>query len=89
MTIDKNNIVVAKSEMVSFPKWIIIIILPVIAGAMGSYGINKFTAGRIETRLEYHEKMIEGKADRNEFIQIEKLLLRIDTKLDDHIKDSK
>ena len=82
MTIDKR-------EVITIPKWIILIVLPIVIGGIGGYATSRFNAGKSETRINYLEKTIDNKVDRNEFQQIEKLLIRIDGKLDDHIKSHK
>ena len=86
MTIDKR-------EVITIPKWIILIVLPIVIGGIGGYATSRFNAGKMESQFNYTQKRVDimeqTKVDRNEFNQIEKLLIRIDTKLDDHIKDSK
>ena len=89
MTIDKNNIIVAKNEMVYFPKYLFVAILPILIGGIGGYATSRFNAGKLETRIEYHEKILEGKADRRELESIEKILIRMEKKWDDHIDNNK
>ena len=76
--------------MVSFPKWILVIFLPIFVGGLGGYATSRFNAGRDKAQLDYVMKrqdiMEQTKVDRNEFQQIEKLLIRIEGKVDDHIK---
>lgn len=83
MTIDKK-------EVITIPKWIILILLPIIIGGIGGYATSRFNAGADRAQMNYIQKrqdiMEQTKVDRNEFQQIEKLLIRIESKVDDHLK---
>jgi hypothetical protein len=77
-----------KSDVVTLPKWLIIIIIPIMLGSIG-YAASRFAAGKQDKQIEVNTKRLDvvesNKIDRVQFEMIENSLIRIESKLDGHI----
>jgi len=82
MTIDKR-------EVITIPKWLMVIIIPLVMGGLGGYAMNRYNSGKQEKQIEINTKRLDlvetNKVDINEFRMIEESLGRIERKLDGHI----
>ena len=82
MTIDKK-------EVITLPKWLIVLVLPMLVSGLVAYGAISSWKGSYENKVETNELQIqrldERKVDRNEFNQLLNTLNRIENKLDNHI----
>lgn len=83
MTVDKKDVV-------TIPKWLVIVILPLLVSILGSLVTVATAKANLESGVDNNEKQInklfEQKTDRNEQALIMKSLERIESKLDDHLK---
>ena len=84
MTIDKK-------EVISIPKWLILVIIPILVGGMGGYASSRASSARTEKQVEVNTRLLDSKVSRDEFALVIKQLDRIelsvekvDNKLDDH-----
>ena len=86
MTIDKKDVV-------TLPKWLVILVLPMIISAIVAYGLVSETKATLETKSVRNEQEItrlqDQKIDRNELNQLINTLNRIELKLDNHIEPNK
>lgn len=88
MTIDKR-------EMITIPKWLVIVLVPLILGGIGGFASSMYTMGGYTKQVEINQKAIEKietiKADKevtNTILNnIYSSLHTIEKKLDDHVKD--
>ena len=82
MTIDKK-------EVITLPKWLVILVLPMLVSGLVAYGAMSSWKGSYENKVETNEiqiqKLDEKKVDRNEYNQLLNTLNRIENKLDNHI----
>jgi hypothetical protein len=82
MTIDKR-------EVITIPKWLVIVLIPIIMGSIGGFAVGRFDAGRNSKQIEVNTKRLDvverNKVDMETFKVIEGSLQRIEDKLDKHI----
>jgi len=82
MTIDKK-------EVITLPKWLVILVLPMIVSLVVSFGLMSETKATLETKAHRNEaeiqKLYDQKTDRNEMNLLINTLNRIENKLDSHI----
>ena len=82
MTVDKK-------EVITLPKWLVILVLPMLVSGLVAYGAMSSWKGSYENKVETNEiqiqKLDEKKVDRNEYNQLLNTLNRIENKLDNHI----
>lgn len=82
MTIDKK-------EVITLPKWLVILVLPGLVSALVAYGAWSSWKGSTDTESQRNkqdiQKLYDQKADRSENTLIMNSLERIEKKLDDHI----
>lgn len=73
------------------PSWLITILITMITALITSVGVMAGTKANLETRTKRNEEDIkelqDGKVSKSEFGMVYDLLLKIDRKLDDHIKE--
>jgi hypothetical protein len=78
-----------KADVITIPKWLVIVIIPLVLGGIGGYATSRFDKGRQEKQIEVNTKRLDvvesNKVDREQFIMIENTLTRIENKLDSHI----
>lgn len=78
-----------KSEVIEIPKWLIVLVLPMIVAGVVSYGLFKANSAKNEEKVNQMdarmEKIDRAKVDRNEFVMMQNQLNRIEQKLDEHI----
>ena len=86
MTIDKK-------EVITLPKWLVILVLPMLISAIVAFGSISAWKGSYETKAMRNEqeiqKLDEKKVDRNEFNQLINTLNRIENKFDSHVSENK
>jgi hypothetical protein len=79
MTIDK-------SETVTFPKWLVIVVVPILISAIVGFSAGRFGDGRqyqkIETQGERIENLEKSKVDKEVLKIFQDQLNRIEQKLD-------
>lgn len=82
MTIDKK-------EVITLPKWLVILVLPMLVSAIVAFGAISAWKGSYETKAERNEheiqKLYDQKTDRTEMNILLNTLNRIENKLDSHI----
>jgi hypothetical protein len=78
MTIDKK-------EVITIPKWLVIVMVPLTLGLIGGYSSSKFMAGKRDADITHLQQQVQNKVDRNEIQMIQEALTRIESKLDKHI----
>jgi hypothetical protein len=80
---------IRKTDVITLPKWLVILILPLLIGGMGGYASSSFSRGAQAKQIEVNTKRLEvvetDKADMALYKTIEKSLTRIEGKLDAHI----
>lgn len=76
---------ISKSEVITIPKWLVIVLFPIIIGGITGYAASKASAAKVETKTELLQKEVEKKANQTEFLIIQKQMDRIEGKLDKHI----
>jgi len=86
MTLDKNDII-------TLPKWLVILVLPMIVSAIISFGLFRANAAQQEEKVNNvvitTNELKQNKVDRNEFIMIQNQLNRIEGKVDTHMSNDK
>lgn len=86
MTIDKK-------EIITLPKWLVIVLLPSIISAIVTLSMVSLYAGGITEKVKKSESEIEllnkNKFDRNEANLMLNSLNRIENKLDSYISNNK
>ena len=86
MTLDKNDII-------TLPKWLVIVVLPMIVSAIISFGLFRANAAKQEEKvsnvINVTNELKQTKVDRNEFIMIQNQLNRIESKVDRYIENKK
>jgi len=86
---DNKIMTIDKKEVVTIPKWIIMILAPIIFGSLAGWGVGRYTSGKNEKTLEITVKDVDllkaTKVSKDEFLIIKDQLNRIEVKLDDHI----
>jgi hypothetical protein len=79
MTVNRNDVI-------TLPKWLVIIVLPMIISLASAYGLHSATEGKNEVKIENLQKETEKKVNKSEvdtrFESIQKQLDRIENKLD-------
>lgn len=87
-----GNMTLDKKEVITLPKWLVIIVAPMIVAGIVTYGSVNFWKGSAETKINRAEaeiqKLDEKKLDRDEFEQLMKTINRVEDKLDKHIEQS-
>jgi uncharacterized protein YpmS len=82
MTLDKK-------EVITIPKWLVVILSPVIVALVVSFGSMNLWKGASDTKLDRAEQEIEKldneKVDRTEFNQLMNAMNRVEDKLDEHM----
>jgi uncharacterized membrane protein (DUF106 family) len=82
MTVDKK-------EIITIPKYLVIIVVPIIVSVLSSLITDATTKATLETKITKQDQEIqqlfETKTDRTEQTLIMKSLDRIEAKLDGHI----
>lgn len=82
MTIDKK-------ETVTLPKWLVILVAPMLISGVVSISFVSLYAGGLKEKVEKTEIEVkdldQSKVDRNEAIQMQGSLNRIESKLDSYI----
>jgi len=82
MTVDKK-------EVITLPKWLVILVLPMLVSGLVAYGAMSSWKGTYENKVETNEVQIqrleEKKVNRDEYNQLINTLNRIENKLDNHI----
>ena len=82
MTINRN-------EVITIPKWILVILIPILATAITSYGVFKGQTAKQDEKLMNQEREITHieatKVSRDEFLMLQNQLNRIESKLDQHV----
>lgn len=86
MTLDKNDVI-------TLPKWLVILVLPMIVSAIISFGLFRANAAKTEEKVSnvvnVTNELKQTKVDRNEFIIIQNQLNRIESKVDAHTNKDK
>lgn len=86
MTIDKR-------EVITIPKWLVIVVLPMIISGLVAFGSISTWKGSIETKTSRNEKEIETlftkKVEYSEYNRLFMTLERIEKKIDEHIASDK
>lgn len=86
MTLDKNDII-------TLPKWLVIVVLPMLVSAVISFGLFRANAAQQEEKvsnvINVTNELKQTKVDRNEFIMIQNQLNRIEEKVDAHMSTDK
>ena len=82
MTVDRN-------EVITIPKWILVVLLPLTVTAVTSFGIFRSQSAKQDEKLLNQEKKITyietSKVNREEFIMLKEQLNRIESKIDKHL----
>ena len=82
MTIDKKDVI-------TLPKWLVILVLPMLVSGLVAFGAISTWKGSYETKASRNEaeiqKLYDQKTDRNEMNLLINTLNRIENKLDAHI----
>lgn len=76
---------ISKSEVITIPKWLVIVLFPILIGGIAGFAASKASAAKTETRVEVLQKDVEKKANQTEFMIIQNQLNRMESKLDKHI----
>lgn len=86
MTLDKNDII-------TLPKWLVIVVLPMVVSAIISFGLFRANAAQQEEKvnnvINVTNELKQNKVERNEFIMIQNQLNRIEEKVDAHMNSDK
>jgi len=84
MTIDKK-------EVITLPKWLVILVLPMLISAIITYGGLSGTKATLQTKALRNEQEIQRlydqKCDRNEFNKLYDIMIRVENKVDKHIDE--
>lgn len=82
MTVNKNDVI-------TIPKWLVIIILPMLVAGVTSFGFYKANTAKQEEKLNSTEKQLiridDSKVSKAEFGMLKDQLGRIEDKLDKHM----
>lgn len=82
-----------KEDVITLPKWLVIVVLPMTVSAIISFGVFKAGAAKQEEKVSNIEnvtdKLEREKVDRNEFTLIQSQLNRIEEKVDAHMSNDK
>lgn len=87
---------VSKSDRISIPTWILVLVLPLVISLVTTLTVYSFSSGKQANQVEINTKEIDQKADKDmmnmlekEIVNVQSTLVRIENKLDSHIKDSR
>lgn len=86
MTVNKNDVI-------TIPKWLVIVLTPIVVAGLTTWGVYRSTNAKNEQRLDIQEKQTEyaikltekldnDKVSRKEFVMLQSQLNRIEDKLD-------
>jgi len=82
-----------KKDTVNLPKWLVILLFPLIIGGLGGLATSMYSAGRTSKQIEINTILIKDvqteKANKEDLIKVENTLIRIETKLDNHITNTR
>jgi len=82
MTINRNDVI-------TIPKWLVIILLPMLIAGITSYGFYRANNAKMEEKINSQEKVVikldNNKVSTAEFKMMQNQLDRIENKLDQHI----
>jgi len=85
MTVNRN-------EVVTIPKWLVIVLLPMLIAGITSFGFFKANNAKQEEKMMQTEKTLlridDTKVDAKEFKMLQDQLNRIENKLDQHISNN-
>jgi len=83
-----------RSDKISIPTWILVLLLPIVISLVTTVTVYSFSSGQQAKQVEINTQQIEKKADKEmlnvlerELGTVQTTLIRIEGKLDDHIKD--
>ena len=81
MTINRNDVI-------TIPKWLVIILLPMLIAGITSYGFYRANNAKMEEKINSQEKVVikldNNKVSTAEFKMMQNQLDRIENKLDQH-----
>jgi uncharacterized membrane protein len=87
---------VSKSDKISIPTWILVLVLPLVISLVTTLTVYSFSSGKQANQVEINTKEIDQKADKDmmnmlekEIVNVQSTLVRIENKLDSHIKDNR
>ena len=87
---------VSKSDRISIPTWILVLVLPLVISLVTTLTVYSFSSGKQANQVEINTKEIDQKADKDmmkmlekEIVNVQSTLVRIENKLDGHIKDNR
>jgi len=87
---------VSKSDRISIPTWILVLVLPLVISLVTTLTVYSFSSGKQANQVEINTKEIDQKADKDmmnmlekEIVNVQSTLVRIENKLDSHIKDNR
>jgi hypothetical protein len=80
---------VNRKDVITIPKWLVIVLIPIVMGSVGGFAASRFNYGKNEKQIEVNTKRLDvveqNKVDNARFVIIENSLNRIEDKLDRHI----
>lgn len=78
-----------KSEVITLPKWLVILVLPMIISLVTAYGLFRANSARVDEKLISTKQELlridNSKASKDEFNLVKEQLNRIEKKIDDHM----